>query len=116
MLAPVLMSSAVPGAVAFSSAAIAAAAGETLVGTLGVAVAAASTPLIVGLAVGAIIVVGIDIFLYAHGGPDNALDDTSEKLQKALNREFGSDGQGSGHTLQNVSAVITELQSVAASG
>jgi hypothetical protein len=46
-----------------------------------------------GVAIGAIVVVGIESVIYAHSGPDDAMKETDKKLREALKKELGEPGQ-----------------------
>jgi hypothetical protein len=61
-----------------------------------------------GLAAFAIFVIGLDIFLYSHSGPGDAMSGTAESLKGALQRELGERNEG--RTTHNVSAMLDELQ------
>ncbi|MBI3597284.1 MAG: hypothetical protein HY203_09050 [Nitrospirae bacterium] len=78
----VLVASAAPGAVAAGGALLG---GETVASAFGLAI----PPLGIGLAVGTIAVVIIDIALHYHKGPATIMQQVEEDLDKAVGREFG---------------------------
>ena len=59
-----------------------------------VAFTAVMTPLVVGLAFGAVIVSGIDLVRYLRNGPENAMEPVAEKLKKAIKEELGNSDKG----------------------
>lgn len=85
----VLVSSVVPGVVGFGGAFVSAAAGGAGAGAVVVGGAAAMTPLAIGLGVGALVVLGVEIFLYQHRGPDDAMAPVEDRLKGAIKAEIG---------------------------
>jgi hypothetical protein len=55
---------------------------------------AVMTPLVLGLAFGAVIVSGIDLVRYLRNGPENAMEPVAEKLKKAIKEELGNSDKG----------------------
>jgi hypothetical protein len=78
----VLVASVVPGAVAAGSALVAG-------GSAAAIYAAALGPLGIGLAFGALVVIGISVAIYIHEGPANVMKPIGKALDKAANEEFG---------------------------
>jgi hypothetical protein len=88
----VLWCSVVPGAVNFGVAILTTMAlGEVLV------------PLAIGLAVGGIIISGIDLIRYLRNGPENAMDPVAEKLKDAIKEELK--GHGYSRTVDMLSSL-----------
>jgi hypothetical protein len=63
----------------------------------------------IGLAYGGIVILAIDMFLFSHSGPDDAMAGTAAQLANALKRELGG-GMREGRTAHDVSAMLDELQ------
>jgi hypothetical protein len=60
-----------------------------VVAKAGAALGTTMTPLAIGLAAGAILVIGIDLYLHAHSGPENSMVPFQKKLDEAAKAEFG---------------------------
>jgi hypothetical protein len=82
----VLVASAVPGAVA---------GGAALIGGAGAAAAfaAALSPLGIGLAIGGLVVLALDIAIYLHEGPTNVMNSLRKALDEAIRHEFDYGGK-----------------------
>ena len=90
----VLVASVVPGMVATGASLVA---GETAA----VAFGAAIPPLGIALAIGALVVVAIEVGIYIYKGPSNVMDPIRDALEKALKKELGEDYQEN-RTLESV--------------
>jgi hypothetical protein len=94
----VLISSATPGAVAFLGGMVATEA-TAFGAVMAASASAAMTPLGIGLAVGALLIVGLDAYLYARSGPDDAMTEIKERVAKAVKNELGANLENyPGHT------------------
>jgi hypothetical protein len=100
----ILVSSAVPGAVAAGSALLA---GETAAAALGAAI----PPLGLVLAIAGLAVIVADIVIYYHHGPTNVMDDVDKALVKAKVHEFGEtfDKERTVESLQRFSKTVNRL-------
>jgi hypothetical protein len=105
----VLVSSAVPATVAFGSAVTTAlwggaAATATGGSVLAGAATAAAPPLAIGLALAAVVVVGIEVYLYSAHGPEGAIDPIRKRLKQVIKAEFGDErSPGPGRTARTLS-------------
>src|SRR5690606_26238720 len=81
----VLLGSVAGGATVGTVAAVSAVAAG---GTMAAASAAFFTPLGIGLAVGAVVVVGIEIALFAYNGPTSSMEGYNDKLEEVDEDEF----------------------------
>lgn len=103
----VLLGSVAGGATAGAVAAVGALAAG---GTMATASAAFFTPLGIALAVGAVVVVGIEVAIFAYNGPTSSMEGYNDKLEEVNEDEF--DDRAVSRTFDNLGAFLRDASRV----
>lgn len=103
----VLLGSVAGGATAGAVAAVSALAAG---GTMATASAAFFTPLGIALAVGAVVVVGIEIAIFAYNGPTSSMEGYNDLLKEKNEDEF--EGRAVSRTFENIGAFLRDANRV----